>query len=99
MVSTHNPPPQCRHLSYHECRQIYGELLYVPTLWGNSLFLGIFSAGMIAQLYLGLRYRTWCFLIAMVCGLALEIMGYVARIELHDDIFNENDFIIYLIGL
>lgn len=77
----------------------YGQLQYIPSLWGNAVFLGIFSAALVAQLGLGVFYRTWGFMIGMVGGTALEILGYAARIQLHFNDFDNNQFIIYLVGL
>ncbi|KAI9845098.1 MAG: hypothetical protein M1837_005102 [Sclerophora amabilis] len=76
-----------------------GQLHYIPSLPGNAFYLGLFGLVLVGQLFLGIRYRTWGFLGAMVGGLALEILGYVARIQLHDDVFDSDTFIIYLIGL
>jgi hypothetical protein len=45
-----------------------------------------------------IRYRTWGYLAGMFGGLALEIVGYVARVQLHFDVFDQNTFTIYFIG-
>jgi len=79
--------------------EIFGQLRYIPSLAGNAFYLAIFALGLLAQIFLGIRYRTWGFLVAMVGGTGLEIVGYTARIELHIDDFNNNYFIIYLVGL
>ena len=76
------PAEECWHV--HSCKHQYAQLYYKPIVWVNALFLGIFGAGMLAQLFLGLRYRTWGYMIAMVCGIALEIMGCkFSRIDDH----------------
>jgi hypothetical protein len=77
----------------------FGQLHYVPSLAGNVLYLAIFALGLLIQIGLGIRYRTWGYLVAMIGGTGLEIVGYTARIELHIDDFNNNFFIIYLVGL
>jgi len=38
-------------------------------------------------------------MVAMIFGLALEIVGYVSRIMLHSSPFDNNDFLIYLVCL
>lgn len=76
-----------------------GQLHYIPSFTGNVLLLALFVAFLIAHIAIALRYKTWTFLIAMVGGLVLEIVGYAGRIMLHQDDFNENNFIIYLVGL
>lgn len=72
---------------------------YIPTLAGNATYLGIFALLFVAQTYLGIRYKTWGFMIGMLAGIALELVGYAGRIMLHDNIFDNNNFIIYLVGL
>ncbi|KIY03422.1 uncharacterized protein Z520_00113 [Fonsecaea multimorphosa CBS 102226] len=77
----------------------YGQIQYIPTLVGNAIYTGIFGLLLLLQLLLGIRYRTWGFLVGMTCGIVLEIVGYVGRLMLNNDIFDKNSFIIYLIGL
>jgi hypothetical protein len=76
-----------------------GEIEYIPTLFGNTAYAGIFVLIIIFQIFLGIKYKTWGFLVGMVCGLGLEITGYVGRILLHDNVFENDYFIIYLVGL
>ena len=75
------------------CPLTYAQLNYVPTFAGNLAYLIIFAVLLAAQLLLGVRYRTWGFLVGMVCGLLLEIIGYAGRVLLHDDVFNFNWFV------
>ena len=97
MNSTNFDPYYC---TYQTCSvQEYGQLSYIPSLAGNAFYLAIFCSFMLCQVFLGVRYRTWGFLGGMFGGIALEIIGYVARIELNKDDFNNNYFIIYLVGL
>src|ERR1700761_7880325 len=77
----------------------YGQIQYIPTLAGNAIYAGIFAVLLVSQLVLGVRYKTWGYLAGLVFGLALEIVGYAGRIMLHNDIFDKNAFIVYLIGL
>jgi hypothetical protein len=92
-----NEPWLC---TYATCPvSIFGQLRYIPSLAGNAFYLAIFAVALLAQIGLGIRYRTWGYLVAMIGGTGLEIVGYTARIELHIDDFNNNYFIIYLVGL
>jgi hypothetical protein len=50
----------------------------------------------LAQAFLGIRHRTWGFLIAMLIGTILEAVGYGGRIAMHNDIFTQGPFITYL---
>lgn len=77
----------------------YGQLRYIPSLAGNAFYVGIFALASIAQIFLGASHRTWGFMVGVLAGNALEILGYVSRIKLHYDDFDNNQFIIYLVGL
>ena len=70
------------------CSIEYGEITYLPSLGGNIAYLAIFSILLAIHLIIGIRRRTWTFLIGIACGLVLEIVGYLGRILLH-----ENDFV------
>ncbi|KIX97475.1 uncharacterized protein Z520_06927 [Fonsecaea multimorphosa CBS 102226] len=96
MNSTFDPA----NCTYATCSvQDYGQLRYIPSLAGNAFYLAVFCLACLLQIYLGLRYRTWGFMFGMLGGIGLEIMGYVSRIQLHYDDFNNTYFIIYLVGL
>lgn len=78
--------------------QEFGQLEYRPSLAGNAFFLAFFSLGLLIQVVLAILHGTYGFLIAMIGGCGLEIIGYTARIELYNDDFDNNYFIIYLVG-
>lgn len=71
----------------------YAEVQYLPSLAGNTIYAAAFGLLLIAQLGLGIRYKTWGFMAGMVCGLLIEIVGYVGRIMLHNNPFDFNNFI------
>lgn len=66
---------------------------YVPSLAGNLIFIAVFGLVLIAQLGIGIRYKTWSYLIAMTGGLLLEIIGYVARVQMHYNPFKSDPFL------
>ena len=68
---------------------IYG---YYPSLGANCFFLGIFGFLAIVNSYLGFRYRTWTYMIAMTCGCTGEAPGYVGRFLLHNNPFSSAGF-------
>ena len=73
---------------------------YLPSLGGNATFLVLFSlslAGFILTFIL--TRRAIAFTFAFVCGIALEVLGYVGRIISHHDPFNENGFLLQIICL
>ncbi|KAF2023436.1 RTA1-domain-containing protein [Setomelanomma holmii] len=81
------------------CCLAQSPFLYIPS-WGGNLFFTIyFAVFCIPQLWLGIRYRQTGFAIGMLIGLILEAGGYTGRLILHNDPFNSNGFLIYLICL
>lgn len=74
------------------CPASFRQIQYTPSLAGNAFYLAIFCLILVAQLFLGIRYKTWGFLAGMVGGLALEILGYLARVKLHDNPFSDSWF-------
>lgn len=75
------------------CPLTLASIQYVPSLGGNVFYLAVFAAALIAQTSLGIYYRTWPFLAALVGGEVLEIIGYVARIQMHYNPFLGNPFL------
>ncbi|KAJ5890024.1 RTA1-domain-containing protein [Penicillium tannophilum] len=72
---------------------------YVPSLAGNAFYLALFAIFLVAQLGLGIRYKTWGFLAGLFGGLVLEIIGYLGRVQLHNNPFVFNSYLEYLICL
>lgn len=77
------------------CPLSEAQVQYIPSLSGNALYLSIFAISLAAQLPLGILHRTWGFLVSMSFGLILEIIGYVARLQLHNDPFDHNAFLMF----
>ncbi|KAJ6002604.1 RTA1-domain-containing protein [Penicillium sp. IBT 35674x] len=72
---------------------------YVPSLAGNAFYLALFAIFLVAQLGLGTRYKTWGFLAGLFGGLVLEIIGYLGRVQLHNNPFVFSSYLEYLICL
>ncbi|PSN60079.1 RTA1-domain-containing protein [Corynespora cassiicola Philippines] len=73
---------------------------YRPSLAANALFCALF--GLSTLLFLGqgvLSKRFLGFTIAMVCGCALEVVGYVGRVMSYRNPFAENPFLIQIVCL
>lgn len=51
---------------------IYG---YYPNMGANAFFLALFASCFIVQLFLGIKYRTWTYLIGLGFGTAAEAIG------------------------
>jgi len=75
------------------CPLVLGQVEYIPTLAGNALYAAIFGILLVAQLFFGIRYKTWGFMGGMLGGVLLELIGYIARIQLHDNPFKNNPFL------
>jgi RTA1 like protein len=75
------------------CPLSCAQVEYLPTIAGNAVYAATFGLLLIAQLGLGIKYKTWGFMVGMICGLILEVVGYAGRIMLHDNPFNFNNFI------
>ncbi|KAL4744414.1 hypothetical protein BDW72DRAFT_188584 [Aspergillus terricola var. indicus] len=72
---------------------------YIPKLWAQILFMALFGLAFFVHLFLGIRYKTYTFMVAMVLGLAGEVVGYGGRVSLHDNPFNDDAFLQYLVSL
>ena len=78
------------------CTLEQAHFRYIPTLAGNALLLAIFAFLIIPQVGLGIKYKTWGFMGAMLGGLLLEIIGYVARVQMHANPFSQDPFLMYV---
>ncbi|KAL4736085.1 RTA1 like protein-domain-containing protein [Aspergillus similis] len=72
---------------------------YIPKLWAQILFMAVFGLAFLVHLFLGIRYKTYTFMVAMALGLAGEVVGYGGRVSLHDNPFNDDAFLQYLVSL
>ena len=81
------------HCTVATCPLSCAQMDYVPTLAGNAVYAAAFGLLLVAQIVLGVKFKTWGFMVGMVCGLILEVVGYAGRIMLHHNPFNFNNFI------
>ncbi|KAL2813865.1 RTA1 like protein-domain-containing protein [Aspergillus granulosus] len=81
------------------CPLSMASVEYRPVLWGNIFFMALFGVAALIHLGVGIRYKTWTFMVATVLGLAGEVAGYVGRVNLHDNPFNGDNFLVYLVCL
>ena len=94
--STANSTQTDAPCTVNTCPLSEGIITYQPSIGGNASFLAIFGFLLFLHVGLGIRHKTWSYLVAMVCGLILEVVGYIGRLQLHDDPFNFNFFIEYV---
>lgn len=74
---------------FPECdvnNSLYG---YEPNLGVNAFFAAFFGICLLAQLILGIRYKTWTYMIALGLGCLGEMIGYIGRIMLHNNVYDE----------
>ena len=74
------------------CPIAAAQLPYVPNLAGNALYLSIFSTCLVANAVFGIWYRTWGYMVSMMIGCMLEIIGYTGRVQMHFNPFPQNPF-------
>lgn len=78
------------------CPMSYAHITYLPNLGGNAFYIALFALFIPVQLYLGTRHRTWGYLFGAICGLILEVLGYIGRIYMRHNPFIDRWFIMYL---
>lgn len=71
----------------------YAMIDYLPTVAGNAIYAAIFGILIVAHLALGIKFRTWGFLVGTSCAFILELIGYAGRIIMHDNPFPLNNFL------
>jgi hypothetical protein len=98
MEGVPNPAIRDELCTLATCTLAQAHFRYIPTLAGNALLLGIFAFLIVPQVLLGVRYKTWGFMGAMLGGLALEIIGYVARVQMHANPFSQDPFLMYVVS-
>jgi len=73
----------CTKVSLPNCpvqRTVYG---YYPSLSANAFFCAWFGVFLLLNLILGIRYKTWTYMLALTLGCLTEIIGYIGRIMMH----------------
>ncbi|KAF2726846.1 RTA1-domain-containing protein [Polyplosphaeria fusca] len=68
---------------------LYG---YEPLIGANGFFAGFFGLCLVAQLVLGIRYKTWTYMIALGFGCLGELIGYIGRIMLWNNPYSSLGF-------
>lgn len=65
---------------------------YYPSLPANAFFAAIFGALLIIQLFQGVKWKSWTYLIALAFGCLGEAIGHVGRILLHNNPWDSTGF-------
>ena len=94
---SNQPPPGKESLcTLSTCPVSRSIFKYQPILSYNSPILALFALITIGHLVLGIRYRTWPFMAAMVIGTLLETLGYFGRTMGHFNPFKEDWYMIQI---
>lgn len=72
---------------------VYG---YRPTFPGSIALIALYGLCALTQLGLGIRYKTWGFMIAMLLGCVGEIIGYVGRIMMYQNPWGQEGFLMQI---
>ncbi|KAL6872789.1 RTA1 like domain-containing protein [Trichoderma novae-zelandiae] len=65
---------------------------YYPNLGSGIFFAIVFGVLTVASLVLGIWKKTYTYAIGLSIGLLLEMLGYIGRIQLHSNPWNEGAF-------
>lgn len=78
------------HCTYDTCPLSSSYWGYRPSLAPNLAFLILFGISTLSYIGQGFINKAWLgFTIAMTCGCALEVIGYVGRVLAYNDGFTE----------
>lgn len=72
---------------------------YYPHFGGNVFFTVFFGVLGIAQTGLGVYYRTWTFLTALLIGTFMEMAGYIGRVLMNDNPWSAPAFKLQIVCL
>jgi len=59
------------------CDLTMSSFRYRPTILGNSIYGGIFAILLLGQLILGVKHKTWGYMVAMMSGLVSDIYTFL----------------------
>ncbi|KAL6802142.1 RTA1 domain-containing protein [Trichoderma sp. SZMC 28012] len=77
-----------------------GALTFTPMLAPAAIFTTVYTILLILQLVLTVRFwRYYGYAIGMLGGLILELVGYIAKVQLSHNRADKNGYIMYIIGL
>ncbi|PON27864.1 hypothetical protein TGAM01_v203001 [Trichoderma gamsii] len=77
-----------------------GAVSFTPLLAPNALFVTLFTILFTIQIILNIKFwRFYGYATGMLGGLLLEMLGYVAKVQLSHNRANKNGYIMYIIGL
>lgn len=71
---------------------------YYPNFGGNVFFAVIYGIMGVAQLGLGVYFRSWTFMIAVCVGAFMEMAGYIGRILMNNNPWDQGAFKLQIVS-
>lgn len=75
---------------------VYG---YYPSLGWNAFFAASFGLAFLLQVIFGIRHKTWTYMIGVGLGCLGEVIGYIGRIMMHNNPYDNGGFTIQIVLL
>ncbi|KAH6690489.1 hypothetical protein F5X68DRAFT_203090 [Plectosphaerella plurivora] len=82
----------------NDCPVPGGFLRYQPSKEGNAVILAAFAALIPVTLGLGYRFRAPTFALLLTAGLLMEVVGFSARVLMHNSLADTTYFTLFLVG-
>jgi hypothetical protein len=83
-----------KYCTLQTCDMKYATIAYLPNVGGNVFYTECFITLLGTQIFFGIRHKTWSYLVPMIFGILLEIIGYIGRLMLHHNPFIMNNFLV-----
>lgn len=78
------------------CSIEYAFTQYQPNIAVNAVYLAVFFLFLACQVVLAISCKSWSYSGLIVCGLILEVLGYIARLLIHTNPFSFSYFLMYV---
>lgn len=88
-----NPSIAKNDCTLDTCCLAQSYFLYRPDYGGNLFYIIFFCLSAFPQLGLGIHFKTWGYMVGVLLGLVWEVVGYYARVWLHDNPFSQGAFL------
>jgi hypothetical protein len=75
------------------CPIAWATIKYRPSMAGNVIYLLCFFMLFAAQLFYGIRKKTYTYMGALLVGIFAEAIGYIGRIMLNQNPYLMNNFL------
>lgn len=72
---------------------------YYPSLGWNAFFAAAFGLACLLQVGLGIRYKTWTYMIGVGLGCLGECLGYIGRVMMHNNPYDDGGFTLQIVLL